>query len=26
MLGHCTQNDQEPVQNNDGSGEIGLCL
>ena len=26
MLAHCTQKNQEPVQNNDGSGEIGLSV
>ena len=26
MLAHCTQQNQEPVQNNDGSGEIGLSV
>jgi len=26
MLAHYTQENQEPVQNNDGSGEIGLSV
>ena len=26
MLAHCTQKNQEHVQNNDGSGEIGLSV
>jgi len=26
MLAHCTQKNQEPVQNNDGPGEIGLSV
>jgi len=26
ILAHCTQKNQEPVQNNDGSGEIRLSV